>query len=129
MLKGRWRILLKRVDVHLKNVPDLVLTCLMLHNMCIIFGDEFWRQEWMQEATEEVHNGLAIPNIPGSSMRERMAVANLALHSLAGIDDNSRETLEFIKQEDASTMEIAMGTAGKLFKELSARRNSIAKSL
>ena len=56
MLKGRWRILLKRVDVHLKNVSDLVLTCLVLHNMCIIFGDTFWREEWMQEATNEVHN-------------------------------------------------------------------------
>ena len=129
MLKGRWRILLKRVDVHLKNVPDLVLTCLVLHNMCIIFGDDFWRQEWMREATDEVHNGLAIPIIPGSSMRERMAVANLALHSLAGIDDSSRETLEFIKQENTMDFEIAMTTAGKSFKELSARRNSIAKSL
>ena len=41
MLKGRWQIILKRVDVHLKNVPNLVLTCLVLHNMCIIFGDVF----------------------------------------------------------------------------------------
>ena len=58
MLKGRWRILLKMIDVHLKNVPDMVTTCLVLHNMCIVFGDEFWKNEWMQEATEEVHNGL-----------------------------------------------------------------------
>jgi hypothetical protein len=129
MLKGRWRILLKMIDVHVKNIPDLVLMCLVLHNMCLIFGDEFWRQEWMREATEEVHNGLAIPNILGSSMRERLAVTNLALRSLAGIDNNSRETLEHIKQEDASTLEITMGTAGKSFKELSARKNSIAKSL
>ena len=39
MLKGRWRILLKKADVQLKNVPDLVSTCLVLHNMCIIFCD------------------------------------------------------------------------------------------
>ena len=129
MLKGRWQILLKRIDVHLKNVPDLVTTCLVLHNMCIVFGDTFWKQKWLREAQEDVHNGLAIPYIPGSSMRERLAVANLALHSLAGIDDNSRETLEFIKQEDATQFEITMGTAGKSFKELSARRNSIARIL
>ena len=129
MLKGRWRILLKRVDVHLKNVPDLVLTCLVLHNMCIIFGDTFWRQEWMREASDEVHNGLAIPTVPGSSLRERLAIANLALHSLAGIDDNSRETLEQLKQEEAKEFELTMSTSGKIFKELSARRNSIAKSL
>ena len=129
MLKGRWRILLKRIDVHLKNVPDLVATCLVLHNMCIMFGDEFWKQEWLREATDDVHNGLANGHVVGSSMQERLAVANLALHSLAGIDDNSRETLEFIKQEDAIQFEIAMGTNGKSFKELCARRNSIARSL
>ena len=129
MLKGRWRILLKRMDVHLKNVPDMVSTCLILHNMCIIFGDSFWREEWMREATNEVHNGLAIPQVAGSSMRERLAVANLALHSLAGINDESRETLEYFKQQDAIAFEISMSTAGKSFKELSARRNAIARSL
>ena len=129
MLKGRWRILLKRMDVHLKNVPDMVSTCLILHNMCIIFGDSFWREEWMREATNEVHNGLAIPQVAGSSMRERLAVANLALHSLAGINDESRETLEYFKQQDAIAFEISMSIAGKSFKELSARRNVIARSL
>ena len=60
MLKGRWQILLKMMDVHLNNVPDLVSTCLILHNMCIIFRVIFWREEWMRETTNEVHNGLAI---------------------------------------------------------------------
>lgn len=62
-------------------------------------------------------------------MQERLAIANLALHNLAGIDDNSRETLENIKQEAAKEFEIAMSTGGKTFKELAARRNIIAKSL
>ena len=83
----------------------------------------------MREATEEVHNRLAIPKMPGSSMDEQMVVANLALHSLAGIDDQSRETLEYIKQEDAMAFEITMSTVGKSFKELFARWNNIARSL
>ena len=82
----------------------------------------------MCEASDEVHNGLAIPKVPGSSLRERLAIANLALHSLAGIDDSSRETFEQLKQEEAKDFEITMSTSGKTFKELSARRNSIAKS-
>jgi len=28
MLKGRWRILLKRVDTPLRHVPNLIITCL-----------------------------------------------------------------------------------------------------
>ena len=129
MLKGRWRILLKRVDVHLKNIPDLVSMCLLLHNICIIFGDSFWKNEWLQEATAEVHDALATGTASSASGQERMAVANNALHTLAGIDDSSRETLEYLKQECAREFEIAMSTGGKTAKELCARRNGIARSL
>ena len=115
ILKGRWRILLKWTDVHLKNVPDLVAIYLVLHNMCIVFGDNFWKEEWLREATNDVHNELAIPIDPGSSMWERLTVANLALHSLAGIDENSREILEDIKQKDAREFEVAIWTSGKSF--------------
>ena len=129
MLKGRWRILLKRIDVHLKNVPDLVSTCLVLHNICIIFGDTFWKSEWMREATEEMHNSLSVGRQVGTSTQERLAVANHAFTSLAGIDDNYIETLEYLKQECARNFQNAMGTGGKTSKELSARQNGIAKSL
>ena len=129
MLKGRWRVLLKRVDVHLRNVPDLVSTCLVLHNMCIIFGDNFWKNEWLEEATDEVQVGMTHNIGASTSSSERMAVANHALQSLAGIDDNARESLEYVKQEAAMEFEIAMGTGGKTAKELSARRNGIARSL
>ena len=83
----------------------------------------------MQEATEEVHNSLSVGKQVGTSIQERLAVANHALTSLAGIDDNYRETLEYLKQECAKEFQIAMGTGGKTSKELSARRNGIAKSL
>ena len=72
---------------------------------------------------------MTIPKVPGQFIQEWMTVANLTLYSLAGIDDTSRETLEYIKQEDAMGFEIAMNMTGKSFKELSARRNNITKSL
>lgn len=114
--------------MHLNNVYDLVSTRMVLHNMGIIFKNNFWKQKWMREATDEVHNGFAIAKVPGASMQERLTVANLALHSLADIDDNSREPLKHIKQEVAMKFEITMGTGGKTFKELCARRNSIARN-
>ena len=129
MLKGRWRKLLKRIDVHLKNVPDLISTCLVLHNICIILGDSFWKAEWMQEATEEVHNSISSGNQVGRSNQERLAVANHALTSLASIEEDYRETLEYFKQESAKQFQIAMETGGKTSKELAARRKGIAKSL
>jgi hypothetical protein len=129
MLKDRWRILLKMINVHLKNVPELVSTCLVLHNICIIFVEDFWKIEWMQEATDEVHNGLTMGRASGQMTHERFAVVNHTLHTLAGIDENFRDTLEYILQEAAREFQISMSTDGKIFKELCARRNNIARSL
>ena len=33
-LKGRWRILAKRSDVHHSFMPTVVVACCVLHNMC-----------------------------------------------------------------------------------------------
>lgn len=33
-LKGRWRCLLKQMDFHLTNVPAVVGSCVVIHNMC-----------------------------------------------------------------------------------------------
>ena len=76
-----------------------------------------------------MHNGLAIPQVSGSFMCERMTDANLTLYNLADIADQSWKTLEFIKQEDAMAFEISMSTTEKSFKELSARQNNIERNL
>jgi hypothetical protein len=36
ILKGKWRILLKRNDMLLWNLLDIVSACLCLHNLCIL---------------------------------------------------------------------------------------------
>lgn len=41
VLKGRWRILLKRMDNKFINVPDVILACCILHNFCQQSGEEF----------------------------------------------------------------------------------------
>ncbi|MCO5574151.1 hypothetical protein L7F22_027931 [Adiantum nelumboides] len=53
MFKARWRIVLKRYDMQLQNVPKMVRTCLVLHNMCIIHANAF-DDIWVQEAQEEL---------------------------------------------------------------------------
>jgi hypothetical protein len=67
MLKGRWRIFLKMIDMHLINVPKLVNMCFVLHNIYIIFSDSFWKTKWMQEVTDEVHKGLPVGRFLGAS--------------------------------------------------------------
>ena len=40
-LKGRWNCLIKRVDVNVKDVPELVTASTVLHNICEIHSESF----------------------------------------------------------------------------------------
>lgn len=51
-LKGRWRCLLKRLDVDVLDVSELVSACCVLRNICEVHGDNF-DQEWIEGV--EVH--------------------------------------------------------------------------
>ncbi len=55
MLKGWWKILLKWVDMPLKHVPNLITTCLSLHNLCIIHKDNF-NMQWLEEVIREMEH-------------------------------------------------------------------------
>lgn len=41
LLKGRWGALLKRLDEDHWRTPNTIIACCVLHNICIIRGDEF----------------------------------------------------------------------------------------
>ena len=51
-LKGRWRVLLKRLDNRLDAVPHIIMTCATLHNICETFGDHF-HEIWREENTDD----------------------------------------------------------------------------
>ncbi|MCO5607458.1 hypothetical protein L7F22_061654 [Adiantum nelumboides] len=53
IMKSRFRILLKRCDMLLSNVPKMVATCMVLHNTCIIHGDAF-DEAWVRDAQLEL---------------------------------------------------------------------------
>ena len=52
-LKGRWRCLMKRLDVSVCDVPELVAACCVLHNVCEVHGDRF-NNEWISNI-EDTH--------------------------------------------------------------------------
>ena len=39
MMKGRWRLLHKKTECRLENIKYIILTCIVLHNLCIHFHD------------------------------------------------------------------------------------------
>ena len=40
MLKVRWRCLLKPLEQMIENIPDIIITCCVLHNICQDHGEE-----------------------------------------------------------------------------------------
>ena len=48
-LKGRWRVLIKQMECRIRNVPNIVLACCVLHNSC-----EMWREDFLDEWMDEV---------------------------------------------------------------------------
>ena len=53
ILKRRWQILLKRIDIPLHNVPDVVIACICLHNLGLIYTDGF-DMRWAKQTEEEI---------------------------------------------------------------------------
>ena len=50
--KGRWRLLMKRNDSNIKNMPTLVTAYCILHNLCELYGDAC-EEEWVTHDTLE----------------------------------------------------------------------------
>ena len=41
ILKARWRCLLNGLDHNIENIPDVIISCCVLHNMCQMKGDSY----------------------------------------------------------------------------------------
>lgn len=74
-LKGRWRILLKRLDCSLDNVSATVSSCITLHNICEKFND-YCSDEWIDNSTtqQSVNNSCHTATSSTSAMLIREAV-------------------------------------------------------
>jgi hypothetical protein len=60
ILKGSWRIIMKRCDIPLRMVPNLVCTCIILYNLYITMKDSFdktWIDEAENELAQKITNG------------------------------------------------------------------------
>ena len=65
-LKGRWRCLLKRMDTHICNVPNIVASCVVLHNICEMYGDHC-QNEWVVQVETVGRNTSTSANTSTSS--------------------------------------------------------------
>ena len=76
-LKGRWRCLLKRLDVNISHVPEVVASCCVLHNICEVHGDSF-NNDWLEgiainSSSSTIHTHT-ISNNNGESSRKALMI-------------------------------------------------------
>ena len=63
-LKGRWRCLMKRMDTSIANVPNVVATCVVLHNFCELHGD-YCQPDWVSGT--DSHNDPSTLSSPSTN--------------------------------------------------------------
>ena len=73
-LKGRWRCLLKRIDCDLSNVPNIVATCVVLHNVCEKYGDNCLEERRQHDEYQQhpitSHTGHSSANEEANTVRD-----------------------------------------------------------
>jgi hypothetical protein len=130
ILKCRWRIIMKRMECPLKYVPDVVASCIILHNICIISADVFDR-EWIKVAEEDLERREIEGQIAaGQELRgERTAIAEVRRRigigrkepiTIAEEDYGEAENLFLIKEDEEESI---------LLQEATDSDVSIAKAL
>jgi len=128
ILKGRWRMIMKRSEIPLKNMPDIVATCIVLHNLCIV-NNEGIEEDWIVEAESKLARRMIEGEIrEGSELRgERAGIAEVRRRILANEDVpiadevNDEETEIFLLKENEK--------ATDLLREATAMHKTLAESL
>ena len=82
-LKGRWRCLLKRMDTHVCNVPNIVASCVVLHNVCELYGDHC-SDDWVVnvETTRSASRNTSTSSTSSTSSSTASSIRNAIRDSL-----------------------------------------------
>ena len=82
-LKARWRRLLKRNDMHVENIPNVIAAACVLHNICEVHHEHF-NDSWLQNCEEHAppSRTSASRNIPtGEAQNIRSALVDYFQHN------------------------------------------------
>ena len=128
ILKGRWRIIMRRCDVPLRMIPDIVSTCIVMHNLCITMKDGF-DVDWITEAEEQLQK-----RIDSGDLRERQEL-RCERASIQEVKNRILNRDDFMATNEANDEEIEAfllkenERAEDLLREATTMHKVLAKSL
>ena len=61
--------MLKRIDSHLSNVTNIVASCVVLHNVCEIFGDQCLPEWIVSDPCVVSHSPSTFTSVSGTAAR------------------------------------------------------------
>jgi hypothetical protein len=128
ILKGRWRLIMKRPEVPLKNMPDIVATCIVLHNICIVNNKDI-KEDWIIEAENKLARRIIEGDIrEGSELRgEKAGIVEMRRRIIVREDmpiadeKNDADTNLFLLRENEK--------ANDLLREATTMHETLAESL
>jgi hypothetical protein len=99
ILKGRWRIIMRRADIPLRYMADVVCTCIILHNMCTIGKNKF-DMEWIEEAERELCRRINSRILrEGQEMRAELAALG-EVKNISNIENSGRRAKDLDKDTE-----------------------------
>ena len=92
-LKARWRRLVKKNDVIVKNVRHVIAACCVLHNLCEIHG-EFFYDNWISGDENELQQP-AVQALAGAhaTIAEPLAIRDALVRSLVNHNDRPTQNM------------------------------------
>ena len=113
LLKGRWMVIMNRCKVCLRNMPDIVATCIVLHNLCIVNKEDI-DEDWILETKNKLSRRIGEGEIlEGSELRDERAEIAEMKRGILGNEDtsiqdeiNDEEIEIFILKENEKTNDL-----------------------
>ena len=87
-LKARWRRLMKKNDMRIEHIPNVIAVCCILHNMCELHGESF-NETWLLQDEVDYPQPTSSPSTPSFSTQAPQHIGNAFAQYLYSLHDSS----------------------------------------
>ena len=91
-LKARWRRLMMKNDINIKNVHHVIAACCVLHNLCEING-EFFDDNWISGDENELQQPAVQAPAGAHALPKPLAIRDALVRSFVNHNDRTTQNM------------------------------------